>query len=227
MGRPLHFGPPGTHPPRARGPVASTSTDGRDPLVSKLAPRRIRCRMGPTPQLAAYLANHLSRVVRRESAPSCGHQGSGWCSQQRIKGPRNLPPPPCPVNYPPRLHRWEFCAAVGGKRAATAVLAVCAVEGARLVQGVSRDLGGRIPRGIKCGGGWTGRQFLAVTTAPPRNSVSRGQYSTPHYLRYANLPRAHHVLFNVWRVSIWRLRSAESLAGVVAVVVRTAPPGRH
>jgi hypothetical protein len=115
----------------------------------------------------------------------------------------------------------------GGKRAATAVLAVCAVEGARLVQGVSRDLGGRIPRGIQCGGGWTGRQFLAVTIAPPRNSVSRGQYSTPRYLRYANLPWAHHVLFNVWRVSIWRLRSAESLAGVIAAVVRTAPPGRH
>jgi hypothetical protein len=131
-----------------------------------------------------------------------------------------------PFYHPPRLHHWEFCAA-GGKTGRTAVLAVCAVEGARSVQGVSRDLGGRIPRGIQCGGGWTGRQFLAVTTAPPRNSVSRGQYSTPRYLRYANLPRAHHVLFNVWRVSIWRLRSAESLAGVIAAVVRTAPPGRH
>ena len=86
MGRPLHFGPPGTHPPRARGPVASTSTDGRDPLVSKLAPRRIRCRMGPTPQLAAYLANHL----RTSAASSAANLPSRAATRDRVGAPNSV-----------------------------------------------------------------------------------------------------------------------------------------
>jgi hypothetical protein len=46
-------------------------------------------------------------------------------------------------------------------------LAVKAVVNVGLVPGVPRDRGGQISGGIKCGGGWTGPQFLNVDATPP------------------------------------------------------------
>jgi hypothetical protein len=83
-------------------------------------------------------------------------------------------------------------------------------------------------RGLLLGRGslWTPRKWSPEYQGPSRISNFRGQYSAPRYPRYANLPRVHHVLINVLRVSILSLCSTRSLAGVIATVVRSAPPWR-
>lgn len=71
------------------------------------------------------------------------------------------------------------------------------------------------------------RNCLPEHQGPSRYSDSRRQYSALRNPRYANLPRAHHVLINVLRISIWSLRSTGSLAGMIAAIARSVPPWRH